>query len=98
MTEIRDNKDLEEARQRLHKGSAKYAERAGYRLNEDSEIVQTIVTGLAKNKFKYGRAYCPCFFISGDPDEDRKLICPCQYHREDIEKKGKCHCGLFVRA
>ncbi|RJP70181.1 MAG: ferredoxin:thioredoxin reductase [Candidatus Abyssobacteria bacterium SURF_17] len=79
------------------RGSEKYAQRAGYRLNPDAEVVDTITSGLAKNKFKYGRAYCPCFFISGDPEEDRKLICPCQYHREDIEKTGKCHCGLFVK-
>lgn len=98
MAEIQDEKALEAAKERLRKGSEKYASRAGYRLNDDLEIVETIITGLAKNKFKYGRAYCPCFFITGNPDEDKKLICPCQYHREDIENKGKCHCGLFVKA
>ncbi len=97
MAENVDEKSLAEAKERLRKGSEKYAVRSGYRLNEDAEIVQTIISGLAKNKFKYGRAYCPCFFVSGDPEADRKLICPCQYHREDIEKNGKCHCGLFVR-
>ena len=98
MAEIRTEKDFEEVKIRLVKGSEKYALRAGYKLNNDSEIVETIINGLAKNKTKYGRAYCPCFFVSGNPEEDRKLICPCQYHREDIEKKGKCHCGLFVKS
>jgi ferredoxin-thioredoxin reductase catalytic subunit len=93
-----DEKALEENKERLQKGSEKYAVKAGYKLNPDPEVVHTIIGGLAKNKVKYGRAYCPCFFVSGDPEEDKKLICPCQYHRDDIEKSGKCHCGLFVRS
>lgn len=98
MAEVKDEKTIEETKARLLKGSEKYAVRAGYKLNDDSEIVQTIIAGLAKNRFRYGRAYCPCFFVSGNPEEDKKLICPCQYHREDIENKGKCHCGLFVKS
>lgn len=97
MSEQTDTKALEESKERIRKGSEKYAHKAGYRLNPDSGIVDTIVTGLAKNRFKHGRAYCPCMFVSGDPDKDKKIICPCQVHREDIEKKGKCHCGLFVK-
>ncbi|GAB4353855.1 MAG: ferredoxin-thioredoxin reductase catalytic domain-containing protein [Candidatus Abyssubacteria bacterium] len=92
-----NEKDLTESKERLLRGSEKYATRAGYKLSPDPQVVETIITGLARNKAKYGRAYCPCFFISGDPEEDRKLICPCVYHREDIEKHGKCHCGLFVK-
>ena len=98
MTEPTDEKSLEEAKARLQRGSEKYAEKAGYKLNPDAEVVTTIIGGLARNKFKYGRAYCPCMFVSGDPDEDKNIICPCRVHREDIEKHGKCHCGLFVKA
>ncbi|RJP17147.1 MAG: ferredoxin:thioredoxin reductase [Candidatus Abyssobacteria bacterium SURF_5] len=97
MAEKRDENDLEGTKERLLKGSEKYATRAGYKLNPDPELVDTIITGLANNKFKHSRAYCPCFFVSGNPEEDRKLICPCHYHKEDIEKTGKCHCGLFVK-
>jgi len=97
MTDPTDEKALEEARMRIRKGSEKYAQKAGYRLNPDAEVVNTIIGGLVKNKFKHGRAYCPCMFVSGDPQEDKKIICPCQVHREDIEKHGKCHCGLFVK-
>lgn len=97
MSEQNDNKPLEESKERLRKGSEKYAQKAGYKMNPDSGTVETIITGLAKNRLEHGRAYCPCMFVSGDPDEDKKIICPCQIHREDIEKKGKCHCGLFVK-
>lgn len=98
MVEPLDEKTLEESKSRLRKGSEKYAQKAGYALNPDAKVVETIVAGLAKNKAKYGRAYCPCMFVTGDPDEDSKIICPCKVHREDIEKRGKCHCGLFVKS
>ncbi len=98
MADTADGKTLEQTEERLLKGSEKYAQRAGYKLNPDTEVVRTIISGLAKNKAKHGRAYCPCMFVTGDPDEDKKIICPCRVHREDIEKHGKCHCGLFVKA
>jgi len=97
MTESPDEKTLEELKSRFFKGSEKYAEKAGYKLNPEAGIVETIMIGLAKNKLKHGRAYCPCMLVTGDPDEDKKIICPCHVHKEDIEKRGKCHCGLFVK-
>ena len=97
MTDQIDEKALKEAKARILKGSQKYAEKMGYELNPDSEIVKTIITGLAKNKLRHGRAYCPCMFVTGNPDEDKKIICPCKVHHEDIEKSGRCHCGLFVQ-
>lgn len=98
MADSADEKVLEETKARILRGSEKYADKTGYKLSPDSEVVKTIISGLAKNKLKYGYFYCPCFFVSGNPQEDRKIICPCQYHREDIEKHGKCHCGLFVKS
>lgn len=97
MADETDTKALEETKARFRKGSEKYAQKSGYNLSPDPEVVDTIVTGLARNKLKHGRGYCPCFFVSGDPAQDKKLICPCEYHHEDIKKHGKCHCGLFVR-
>lgn len=98
MTEEIDEKHFEEAEAKIFKGCRKYAEKAGYKLNPDSKVTNTIIKGLAKNKFKHGRAYCPCMMVKGDPAEDKKIICPCYLHKEDIPEKGKCHCGLFVKA
>lgn len=98
MSDEIDEKAVKEIRAKMLKGSQKYAEKAGYKLNPDSEVVKTITTGLAKNKLKHGRSYCPCMFVTGNPEEDKKIICPCTFHHEDIEKKGKCHCGLFVKS
>ena len=30
--------------------------------------------------------------------QDRKFICPCYRHKQDIAENGRCICGLFVAA
>ena len=32
----------------------------------------------------------------GDAEKDKKIICPCVYHIEEIDREGECHCQLFV--
>jgi ferredoxin-thioredoxin reductase catalytic chain len=78
-------------------GYRKYAKSQGYRLNPDGKIVGTIVKGLLKNQKTYGARYCPCRAVTGDREKDRLIICPCAYHRDEIKKGGRCHCGLFVK-
>jgi ferredoxin-thioredoxin reductase catalytic subunit len=77
--------------------SKKYAKSAGLKLNPDKNIVTAIVIGLVKNKLKYGEPYCPCRVVTGDPEEDKKIICPCVYHKEEIKRWGHCLCRLFVK-
>ncbi len=73
------------------------AERFGWKLNRDMELVVEFAKGLLKNKERYGFAYCPCRFPIGDEEVDRRIICPCVYAREsDVEEFGRCYCGLFV--
>lgn len=74
-----------------------YAEKNGLKLNPDREVVERLVKGLLANEKKHGAKYCPCRRISGNPEEDKPKICPCQWHKEEIEKDGHCLCGLFVR-
>ncbi|MBD3263108.1 ferredoxin:thioredoxin reductase [Candidatus Woesearchaeota archaeon] len=80
------------------KQTKKYAdEESDLKLNPNQAIVDAIVKGLARNKEKYGYAYCPCRPITGDEEEDKKIICPCVYHKDEIKKDGHCHCRLFVK-
>ena len=74
-----------------------YAEKNGFRLNPDREKVKGIIKGLLENEKKYGKKYCPCRRVKGDETEDSKIICPCVYHRDEIEKDGSCLCGLYVK-
>ena len=62
----------------------------------DHRILSILIKGLARNYRNHGAFYCPCRRITGDPDKDRLIICPCAYHEKEIMKNGKCHCGLFV--
>lgn len=75
--------------------SRKYAEHAGFMLNPDPEIVDTVIKGLVANEKKHGFRYCPCRLVTGDKEKDRLIICPCVYHKQEIREQGHCHCMLF---
>ena len=75
----------------------KYASAAGFALNPNKQVVENIAKGLLGNEEKHGHKYCPCRKISGNPEEDKKNICPCDHHRQEIEENGHCHCNLFVK-
>ena len=74
-----------------------YAQKNGFKLNSNREVVKRIAKGLLENEKKYGQRYCPCRRILGNPEEDKKNVCPCQWHREEIERDGHCLCGLFTK-
>ena len=72
-----------------------YARTQGYALNPDPVELDRIISGLANNQKTYGYRYCPCRPLSGTPGADTKKICPCYWHKEEIRRDGRCHCGLF---
>lgn len=74
-----------------------YAENNGFRLNPNREVVERIVKGLLEREKQLGSRYCPCRRVTGNKEEDKKIICPCVYHKEEIEKLDHCLCGLFVK-
>ena len=74
-----------------------YAQETGIKTNPNSEIVKGIIKGLFKNKQTKGEFYCPCRMPSGNKKKDEELICPCVFHRGEIEIEGKCRCFLFVK-
>lgn len=79
------------------KNYQEYAKKNGFRLNPDRKVVERLVMGLLANEKKYGARYCPCRRITGNSEEDRGKICPCHWHKEEIEKDGHCCCSLFVK-
>jgi ferredoxin-thioredoxin reductase catalytic chain len=78
-------------------GYERYAKSQGFRLNPDRKIVETIVKGIFNNQEKHGARYCPCRMVTGDKEKDKLIICPCAYHKKELEEMGHCHCRLFVR-
>ena len=75
-----------------------HASANGIKLNPDQKFVDAIITGLLNNESKYGpgRLYCPCRSIMADNEMNKKIICPCVFHLDEIKRDGVCHCGLFV--
>jgi thioredoxin 1 len=79
------------------KGFEEYAAKNGFRLNPDKKALEFLVAGLLANEKKHGARYCPCRRITGNKEEDKANICPCQWHKEEIKKDGRCCCGLFYK-
>jgi len=75
----------------------KYAGKNGFKLNPEKNVVYGTISRLLENEKKYGERYCPCRVVTGNKEEDKKIICPCAYHKKEIEEQGHCHCFLFVR-
>ncbi len=74
-----------------------YAKKNGFRLNPDKAAVEGLIKGLLANEKKYGARYCPCRRVTGDIEDDRPKICPCVWHKQEIQKDGRCYCGLFAK-
>lgn len=86
----------ENAKQLIKKYEA-YAKEKGFRLNPKREVVEGIVRGLLAREKQFGEKYCPCRRVTGNKEEDRKIICPCIYHLDEIRAQGYCTCRLFVK-
>ncbi|MDD5144980.1 MAG: thioredoxin [Candidatus Pacebacteria bacterium] len=81
----------------LIKEYEEYARKNGFKLNPDKEALKRLIGGLLSNEKKYGKKYCPCRRVSGNEEEDRSKICPCRWHLEELDKEGRCACGLFLK-
>lgn len=85
----------EEVRQQIVRFVETYSKKKNFPLNPDQEERDMVIDGLLANKESYGRQYCPCRPVEGIPEVDKKKICPCAWHIEEIERDGHCHCRLF---
>jgi thioredoxin len=83
--------------EKIIKNYQEYAEKNGFKLNPNREVVERLVKGLLNNEKKYGKRYCPCRRVTGNKEEDEKNVCPCAFHLDEIEKNGHCFCGLFIK-
>jgi ferredoxin-thioredoxin reductase catalytic subunit len=89
--------NFEEKKKELENTYQKYADEKGFLLQPDKKILDSILTGLLKKEEKFGYKFCPCRAIKGDPEVDKKIICPCIYHEDEIKNDGQCTCFLFIK-
>lgn len=72
------------------------ADFGGYILNPDDDFTKALVDGLVVNTKRYGYQSCPCRLSTGIFEEDKDIICPCDYRDPDLTEYGACYCGLYV--
>lgn len=89
---------MEEEIKKLKEKMEFHAEEKRIKLNPNENIVNGIFNGLLKNKEKKGFMFCPCRIPIGDEKQDKKIICPCAYHLQEIKEDGHCKCNLFVKS
>lgn len=93
-----DDETFGEALVRVTRAAERYARKSGLPLNPDPAVRGYVLRGLARNLVTHGGAYCPCRSVTGESEQDRRNICPCRTHREEVEQMGACECGLYVSA
>lgn len=86
----------EESVEDLYNILHKEARERGYFLNPNLSFTKEILKGLLINKERFGYMACPCRLATGIEDEDRDIICPCDYRDRDINEYNACYCALYV--
>jgi len=94
-----DNEDAAIARERdvIRRRVMRYVGESGLKLQPDAKKLDLLLTGLARRKVRKGDFYCPCRVLTGLAEEDRKAVCPCDYHLKEIAEEGCCKCELFFK-
>ena len=85
------------AEKQMLKSVRRYARSAGFMKQPNKKILSVLIKGLLNNIKKYGYKYCPCRKPTGDVKADKKIICPCIYHKDEIKQDGYCKCMLYYR-
>ncbi len=88
---------MEEETKKLIKKYEEYAKKKGFKLNPNEKVVEGVCRALIIREQQFGKKYCPCRKMTNDKKNDKKIICPCVYHLEEIEKDGHCYCNLFFK-
>jgi Ferredoxin-thioredoxin reductase, catalytic subunit len=67
----------------------------GYFFNPDTTMTMPLLEGLLTNKERLGYMACPCRLANGAFDDDKDIVCPCEYREADVKEFGTCFCGLY---
>jgi ferredoxin-thioredoxin reductase catalytic subunit len=69
-----------------------------FMLNPNNKFLDALAQGILTNEKTYGYKFCPCRLRNGTKDTDLTLLCPCNFHTQQVwREQGRCWCGLFVK-
>jgi len=88
------SQEFKETFEKTVKFTDKVIKQFGWVYNPDKEIKEGIQMGLTRNKLLHNKRYCPCFFVTGNKEEDRVCPCPPAIEKE-IPEDGTCHCQIY---
>jgi len=80
----------------LYEMLQKSQEAKGFLFNADRGLVNDLLNSLLINKARYGYMSCPCRLATGEREQDKDIICPCEYRDPDVHEYGSCYCALYV--
>jgi len=60
---------MEEEEEEILEWAKQYAAKHHVMLNKDEKKLELVIRGLARNKRKFGEAYCPCRLRTGDKEK-----------------------------
>ncbi len=77
------------------RSALEYAKKTGFVLNKNKRQLDYVIKGLKANEDRHGFRFCVCRVVTGNFEKDKKIICPCIYHKQEIKESGHCLCRLF---
>ena len=92
-----EDKNLNPQIQKLLQEYKAYAQEQGFQVNPNEQIAEGVARAILMREQAFGEKYCPCRKVTNDKKADKKIICPCDYHQDEIKKDGHCYCNLFVK-
>lgn len=89
--------DAKKRKEVLRTWHAEVVNLLGYKFTPNEEMVEFLLDQEVKLEQQHGSPFCPCQCISGNREEDMKIVCPCiPFHRKHFDAMKQCWCGLFV--
>ncbi|MHA1791981.1 MAG: ferredoxin-thioredoxin reductase catalytic domain-containing protein [Promethearchaeota archaeon] len=74
----------------------KVAKHDDWKICPDEDLFNILVDGLTINYNRHGYFSCPCRLAYGNKEQDKDIICPCDYCTPDLKEHGHCYCGLYL--
>ncbi|HJJ42764.1 MAG TPA: ferredoxin:thioredoxin reductase [Methanocorpusculum sp.] len=97
MNLIPTREQIQEEAEKIRPSIEKIAIKKGWFLNNNKDVADSTIEGLARNRLIYGKRFCPCRIPTGNEEADKIYLCPCRDSGSDIEKFGHCHCHLYFK-